>query len=192
MPIQDKEDIARNIDELTEAVNDASLNYDIWWVYNAIGSRERYIDALRKYPLFFQASIDAHFIALLVALYRIFETRRDTINVSGLITMVENAGALPVSERSELDKLHRAAKPLWRKVSIIRSEIFAHRTKGSTPEKSFARAGLSPNEIKNLIDLSKKIVNLLSQAFDRSTFAFNLSAEADTRRLLEALLKTAD
>ncbi len=187
MPNQNKQEIARNIAELMQAVRDASLNYDIWWVCKAKGSRERYIDVIRKYPLFFQASIDAHFVALLVALYRIFETRRDTINVRRLITMVENTGALPASKRSELDELHRAVKPLWRKVSIIRSEVFAHRTRDSTPEKSFARAGLSPNEIKSLIDSSKKIVNLLSQAFDHSTFAFNLSAEEETRRLLEVL-----
>lgn len=187
MPLQDKEEVTRNIAELMQAVRDASLNYDIWWVCKARGSRERYIDAIRKYPVFFQTSIDAHFVALLVALYRIFENRRDTINVRRLITMVANAGALPPSKRSELDELHGAAKPLWKNVSIIRSEVFAHRTKNSTPEKSFARAGLSPNEIKSLIDLSKKIVNLLSQAFDHSTFAFNLSAEGDTRRLLEVL-----
>lgn len=50
MPIQGKEEIAPNIAELMQAVRDASLNYDIWWVCKAKGSRERYIEAIRKYP----------------------------------------------------------------------------------------------------------------------------------------------
>jgi hypothetical protein len=37
----------------------------------------------------------------------------------------------------------------------------------------FSEASISPNEIERLIKLSKELVNKLSYANDRSTFAFN-------------------
>jgi hypothetical protein len=41
-------------------------------------------------------------------------------------------------------------------------------------DAKFSEAGISPDEIERLIEISKQLVNKLSYANDRSTFAFNL------------------
>jgi hypothetical protein len=180
----ENEGVARNLDEVKEAVDDASRNFDIWWVYRAKGSHEQYVDVLNQYPLFFETAIHAHFVALFIALYRVFETRPDTMNVSGVLGLLQRH--LSGQEKHQVDDLIKKAKPLWVKVAIVRSEVFAHRSKTLTVEKSLDKAKLSPNELRELIGLCKKIVNCLSHSFDRSSFAFP-DAEGDTRRLLDVL-----
>jgi hypothetical protein len=181
----ENQEVARNLDEVKQAVDDAALNFDIWWVYKAKGSREQYVDVLNRYPLFFLTSIHAHFVALLIALYRMFETRPDTMNVYGLLRLLQRH--LSDQQKDQVNDLIEKAKPLWVKVAIVRSEVFAHRKRTSTVEESFDKAKLSPDEIQELIGLSKKIVNCISYSFDQSSFAFNLNAERDTRQLLDVL-----
>jgi hypothetical protein len=178
------EEVARNLNELKEAVDVASRNFDIWWVYRAKGSHEEYVDVLNRYPVFFETAIHAHLVAVFIALYRVFETRRDTVNVSGVLALLERH--LSGQERPQMDDLIERAKPLWVKVAMVRSEVFAHRSKTSTVEKSFEEAKLSPNELRKLIELCKKIVNYLSHSFDGSSFAFP-DVEGDARRLLDVL-----
>ena len=79
-------EILQNVKELQNALTVAGLNYEIWWVYKEKESRKRFVDTLNTYPLFFQTSLHAHFVAMIVSLYRLFETRNDTINIPQLIT----------------------------------------------------------------------------------------------------------
>jgi len=187
MDANDRHEVALNVAELAEAVRLASLNFDVWWVYTAKDSRNQYIGAMNKYPTFFRMSIHAHVVAIVIALYRIFETRKDTYNVRRLVALLEENHVIAEPERAKVNQLLREAQPPWRKITIVRSDVFAHRKKGSTVEQSFKKAHLSPNEMRHLIELSKDIVNTLSHAFDRSSFAFNLNAEGDTKRMLDAL-----
>ncbi len=80
------------------------------------------------------------------------------------------------------------AKRLWIKISIVRSEVFAHLSDGKDIEDSFKKADLQYRDFKDLIELSKTIINAISQDYNRSTHAFNLSAEFDTKALLTDLM----
>ena len=73
-------------------------------------------------------------------------------------------------------------------VAILRNEVFAHLS-DSDYKDAFERARLTPNEIEQLIELSKQLVNKLSYANDRSTFVFNLDPATDTYNLLDSLLR---
>jgi len=81
-------EIDRYIEELRDTVRVAWLNYEIWWVYKSTDTRPEYVDTMNRYPLFFQTSIHAHFVALLVALYRLYETRDDTYNIPTLLKLL--------------------------------------------------------------------------------------------------------
>lgn len=73
------------ISDLRQTVNAAQLNFDIWWAYKSSDTRPVYIDVLNRYPQFFQTSLHAHFVALLIALYRLYEKREGTFNVPKLL-----------------------------------------------------------------------------------------------------------
>ena len=89
-----KTQIEQYVKEVQHTCLVAGLNYEIWWTYKEKKSRKRFVDILNKYPLFFQTSLHAHFVAMIVALYRLFETRQDTVNFSGLIKLL-NIGMWP-------------------------------------------------------------------------------------------------
>ncbi len=184
-----KADIPGYIKELQHTVTVAGLNYEIWWVYESHDTRPKYLNTMNGYPLFFQQSIHAHFVALLVALYRLYETRGDTYNIPSLLRILRNQQALDRATLDQLDRMYNKARPLWIKVNILRNKAFGHRSVAHTVEEVFKEAQVTPNELKQLVEATKELLNELSHARDRNVHAFNLSARGDTIRLLDDLGK---
>ena len=56
-------------------------------------------------------------------------------------------------------------------------------------DKAFEKADVTPDELKELVDTTKSLLNELTLKLSDSTHAFNLSATRDTTNLLEALKK---
>lgn len=185
---ESKRQIDKCISELRHAVIVAGLNYDVWWVYKEKGSRERFVDVMNDYVDFFSISIHAHFVALLAALYYIYETRTDTVNVPRLLELLSAEGILSQTDIAETKELYETAKPLWVKVSILRNEQFMHRaSKLSAEDGAFKKANIAPDDFKRLIKLTRELLNKVTHKRDRDTHAFNLNAAQDTVRLLEDL-----
>jgi len=184
-----KNKIERYIKNIRDTILAANQNHDIWWVYKYKDTRSKFLDIMNHYPAFFQTSLHAHFAAMVIQLHRLFETRQDTISFPQLIFLLDGNSKLSNNAKRELDSLLTKAKPIWIKVGIIRSEIFAHANNEATIEKSFKKADIRYGQFKELIDLSKKISNVITQDFDRSTHTFDLSAGSDTVELLTDLMK---
>ena len=177
------------IRELRQAVNWAALNYEIWWVYKSEETRPQYVETMNRYVIFFRTSIHAHFVALLSALYRIYETRKNTYNLPTFLGRLRERELLHRDKLDELDGLYQDAKPLWIKVSILRNEAFGHRSVDLDFDKVFKKAAVTPDELRVLIEKTQSLMNALSRAVDNSIHAFNTGARDDTIRLLEDLGK---
>ena len=175
------------IRELRHTVSVAVLNYDIWWVYKSDRTRPKYIDAMNRYHLFFSTSIHAHFVALIVALYRLYEKRRDTHNIPGLIELVEKEGLIGVTTLTLIRAKYESARPLWKKVAVVRNKAFGHHSAAHTDEEVFREAGVSSNDLKQLLEISKALLNELTQERSDNVHAWNLSGTEDTERLLADL-----
>ena len=181
-------DIDRYISELRHTITVAGLNYEIWWVYKSKDTRPVYVEVMNRYGLFFQTSIHAHFVALLVALYRLYETRDDTFNIPSLLKILKAEARLPDATLDLLEGIYKdEVKPLWIKVNILRNKAFGHRSVAHTVEEVFQEAGVTPNELRDLVEATKKLLNELTHAWDKSVHAFNLGSRDDTLRLLEDL-----
>jgi hypothetical protein len=181
-------DIDRYISEIRHTITVAGLNYEIWWVYRSKDTRPEYVEVMNRYGLFFQTSIHAHFVALLVELYRLYETRADTFNVPSLLKILRAEARLPSETMEALEDIYKnEAKPLWTKVNILRNKAFGHRSVSHTIEEVFQKAGVTPNELRDLVEATKKLLNKLTNAYDNSGYAFNLGSREDTLRLLDDL-----
>jgi hypothetical protein len=55
---------------------------------------------MNRYHLFFSTSIHSHFVALIVALYRLYEKRRDTYNIPRLTDLLEKEGRVSAAAPS--------------------------------------------------------------------------------------------
>lgn len=181
-------DIDRYINELRNTITVAALNYEIWWVYKSKDTRPKYIEVMNRYGLFFQTSIHAHFVALLVALYRLYERRDDTFNIPTFLKMLKAEAQLLDATLEALERIYRDdAKPLWIKVNILRNKAFGHRSVAHTVEEVFREARVTPNELRDLMEVTKKLLNELTHAWDRSVHSFNLGSREDTLKLLDDL-----
>jgi hypothetical protein len=188
MTLKAHEIIDRYIKSIQDTIIAAEHNHDIWWIYKSRDTRPKFIDVMNVYLAFFQTSIHAHFVAMIIALYRLYETRRDTISVPQLLKIFDRDHPLSDNAKNRVAELMQNAKPLWIKIGIVRSEVFAHLTDGTGIEDSFKKADLKYRDFKALIELSKTIINVITQDYNRNTYAFNLSAEFDTKALLTDLL----
>lgn len=179
--------IESHIKNLWDTVITAEHNHEIWWIYKSNDTRPIFIETMNKYLLFFKSSIHAHFVAMIIALYRLYETRSDTINIPRLLQLLEQHHPLSNDSVNCINKLIAQAKPIWIKVGIIRSAVFAHLTNERNVEESFGKADIKYGQFRELIELSKKITNAIGQDYNRNTHIFNLSSEIDTKALLTDL-----
>lgn len=184
-------EIANIIAELNHTVTVAGLNYEIWWVYKGSDTRPKYVDTMNRYPLFFQTSLHAHFVATVMALYRLHETRNDTYNIPKLLRILKNEKSLDKATLDHLGQEYDKVKPLWQKISILRNKSFGHRSAAHSVEDVFEEAQVASNDLKQLVEMTKKILNELSYACNQSRDAFNLCAREDTIRLLDDLQRDA-
>ena len=184
------EKINTYIDDIRHAATVAELNYEIWWTYKE--KRADIVNILDTYEMFFQTSIHAHFVALLVALYRIYEKRIDTINIKELLKLLDKTKSLSPEQKREVENILTEANILWIKISILRNEAFGHRSNKNSVSDAFKKAGITYDEIKNLIDLTKLIINKISHYYQRSTHAFNLGATNSLMELLNDLKELSE
>jgi HEPN superfamily AbiU2-like protein len=177
-------DPGRHLSELQHRVIVAWRNYEVWWIYKGKHTRPKFIEAMNQYSLFFETSIHAHFVALLMALYQMYETRSDTFNISSLLRLLKSNETFDVATLAKLETMHDAAKPVWVKVNILRNNAFGHRSVHYTTEQAFKEAGLTANDLRSLIEHTRDLLNTASYAWDRSDLPFDLSAGEDLTRLL--------
>lgn len=175
------------IKQVADRITFASMNYRIWRIYTEPTDRAKYLGVLRRYNSFFLTSLQSHFAATIITLYGLYETRRNSISLTLLVERVSDTNL-----RVEIQPLLDEANAIWqKKITILRNDAYAHLSDIDF-EAKFSEAGISPNEIERLIEISKELVNKLSYANDRSTFAFNLDPASDTYRLLDRLMKAQD
>ena len=174
--------------ELRNTLVVAGLNYEIWWFYKEKDNRKKFVDTLRIYKPFFEISLHAHFVAMIIAIYKLFETRSDTVNMHQLIGLLkEEEGVIPQRKIQKIESKIKEIKPLWIKVSILRNNLFGHRSNTLDFEEIWNEAEITPNKLKKLIDESKKILNEITSLWGNFGYAFNESATQSTINLLENL-----
>lgn len=181
-------DIDLYINELRHAITAAGLNYEIWSIYKHRSESDE--EVMNKYELFFQTSIHAHFVALLVLLYRLYEKRRqsDTFNIPSLLKILKTEALLSDAKLESLKSFCKSdVQPIWIKVCILRNYVFCHRSTVKTVEEAFRKADMTATELGDLIETTKKFLNKLTRAYNKSSHSFTTGASEDIQQLLDDL-----
>lgn len=175
------------LDELKGAISNASDCYGVWWVLIDSDTRPKYNDVLNKYPSFFLANTHAQFVAYVVALYRLQETRKDTINFNSLLTLIEAEGGISKEALEEIRSRVDALHPIWVKISILRNEVYAHKSSENKYDESFKKADVTPNQIRDLIESFKALLNHIALQTESIEYVFSINSREDSISLLEDL-----
>jgi hypothetical protein len=96
--------------------------------------------------------------------------------------MLSNAAA-------EVDALLCEAKPLASKVTILRNNLFAHRSAFVPYALAFEMAHVTADQLSNLTEIALKIANKLLLVRGLPDQSFNPGPHEHAEALLQALLK---
>ncbi len=180
--------IKQYVTELQNVLIFAGLIYDVWWIFNNRESRKKLIEPLTLYyPNFIITSSNAYLVALIVASYRVFETRHDTFNMPNLIKLIKKEEIVRPDNILRFEGKLKNIKQIWIKISILRNEMFAHKSNSLATKAIWRKAGLTPDALKCFIEDSKILLNEITEARFNSGHIFGQSASEDTKSLLEDL-----
>jgi hypothetical protein len=136
---------------------------------------------------FFTFTIEAHFVAFVVHMAALFE-RKDTINLRHLADEMK-AKNMPSEAAAEVDALFLEAKPLARKVAMLRNNVFAHRSAFHSYAEVFKMANVTEDQLLRLTEIALNIVNQLLRAAKLSDQFFNPGAREQAEALIKTLLR---
>ncbi len=185
-----KRKFERDLARVKDSIIAASEHYNIWYIYKNKDYRPKYVNVMNRYLGFFRASISAHFTAILLNLSKSLDrnTNKRT-NIYSLLQLVEKHNLIQPSELREIKSKLNKIRDLFGKVQILRNNYFAHLGAKLDSKESFKHAGISPNDLKKLIDLSIEILRSIYYAYDRGDFVFDYGSKEDAYSLLNDLLK---
>ena len=128
---------------------------------------------------FFVFTIHAHFVAFVVHMDALFKNSSETINLQSLAKEVN----------VDIDALLKEAKPLTRAVTILRNNLFAHRSASVSYTSAFEMAHVTAGQLRDLTEIALKIANQLLLARGLPDRSFNPGPNEHVEALLRALLR---
>lgn len=186
--VLEKREFLKNLDELFNMAFEAHSNYEIWWIYVNEIDRAKYLHVLIRYKEFFETMGNANITTIVIALYKLFDKHPKTLNINKIIEDAEKHKFIDSASKTTLNGLINKAKPLWKKITILRSNLYAHRREMLTVKQIYKIAQITPNEIKELMELGLQILNFMRLKMGmKSERKFEDFTSRDTHRVLEAL-----
>jgi len=142
---------------------------------------------MERHTDYFSAAMRAHHVATIVGLYSMYEKKGATVNIPNLLDAINKLPQVPKPVRDELAKWSAAATKTAKKISLIRNNVFGHKSKTLTTDATYKKAGLTADELKHIIDQTRELLNFASAHIDSSGYHSTWNGTASTVRLLEAL-----
>lgn len=173
--------------EVADVVSLASDSFDVWWDLQAACNYDGYRSVLEEYQHFFQATIRAHLVTLIVCSYAIFDKRKGTQTIRSLLNRLER-DASSAAVTSELQQKIDELQDIWLKIKLVRHNVFAHRSETYQAESAFRAANLTPDEIRGFILQSRQIVaTIANEAGMPSIFEQEISPTPHTQEMMRTL-----
>lgn len=174
--------------DLVESAIEARAHYQVWWAL-ANQARPRLVARMNLFPDFFAASQRAHFDSMILHLAHLFDKRRD---VSSIQTYLRVARAsFPVTDVSAVRSRFVPLAKVQAAVAEIRHNLVAHKNVGLTERQVFTQAGVTPNQVRDLILEAAAVVDDFRRrrGWTNGVFTSDRFSQA-TLGVLESMRKT--
>jgi AbiU2 len=185
LPIDDR------IERAAQLVLRARIYFDVWFYFEGRDTRAGIMETMQEYSEFFRFAPHAHFVAFIVSIAALFDKRRDTITLPGLVREMGKANLLPAQTKSDVTALIAQAGPLVSKITILRHNAFAHRSATLSYDEAFKAAAVTAFQMRELTEIALKIANCLTQARGRGEHFFNELVRNDAEAMMKALSSLA-
>lgn len=151
--------------EISQIIYAASQNFSVWWALKNKDTRHMHIQTMDKYTQYFLTAINAHFVSTIVPIYCLYESKHDTFNLIKLIEAARTEAKLDTEASKRTDELLAKAVVIWKKIGILRNRAFGHRSKADTISELFQKAQVTADEIRDILDMSRRLLNIVAQAY---------------------------
>ena len=151
----------QRLERIGQHILRARLFLDLWFYFEGPDTRPKIFKIMEEFNEFFRFTPHAYFLAYVIYIAGAFDKRRGTISLWFLVPEVKKEGGINSQSAATIDALLAEAKALADRVGILRHEAFAHRSESVTYDDVFKKAGITPNQLRDLTDIALKIVNSL-------------------------------
>lgn len=172
------------LEELSQEVLRARATYEAWWTLKSKKIRPKFVRTMNLYSEYFRVAIHSHFVAMLMVLFRMYDSDAKALSLPCLIRSLKCERSLPKDRQLKFERAIKGAEPTMKKTRLLRDKVFAHHDRPYTYERAFREANLSANEVRRLIERSLRIVNLLRKDKGMKIYIFQKSTEHDLLALL--------
>ena len=176
----------QKLDILIQLVLRARTFFDLWWIYEGAPTRPKYLSAMNCYSEFFRFDSHAQQVAYTIYLCQIFEEHPKTLNIMNVVKEAKNR-KLSTSYIAMAEKALQEGLPIWKKLVIVRSNLFAHRSASLSYKKAFEMASITPDEIRHLAELGLDAINSLRIAIGQRDYEFSTLPGEDLKGLLDEI-----
>ena len=176
---------------LIEEAIKARAHFQIWW---ALRSRAlpRYYDVMNDlvHVDYFHAANSGHYTLFFLSLAKLFD--RDS-RVAGIREFKRSLRAEGRASASlAIARALKPHEPIVRRVMAIRNRTVVHNEHGISRQKVYSINGVTPNEIRELIDATCSAINEAACGLGLGNSIFDSDrAEEATLRMLETLERGA-
>jgi len=165
----------------------ANAHFQIWWALRNL-ALPKYLNAMNDldYVDFFHASNSGHYKLIFISLSKIYDIDSRTAGIRKLKVELRKAGNVKMAEyvKNELDPY----TSLVIKLSNIRNQTISHNQISLGRKEAYNRNGVTPDEIKELIDKTCAVINEVARNIGvNNTIGDSDRFESATLKLLEAL-----
>jgi len=178
------------VDRVGQHIVRARLFFDLWFYFEAERTRAKILDTMEEYNAFFRYTPHAYLATYVIYIAGVFETgRSDTINLESLVREAKLDGRLSSKYASSAELILQEAKPIAKKVAILRHNAFAHRSAKTSYDDAFVRADVTPDQLRDLTDLALRVGNMLLSAAELQEQYFTSLPKAAAEKMMRALAR---
>jgi hypothetical protein len=178
--------LEEKLDILVQLILRARTFFDFWWISEGVPTRSKYLNAMDCYSEFFRFDSHAHQIAYTIYFCQIFQDKKKTLNIKNVLNEAKTKG-LSAIHIEVAEKAFKEGLPIWKKLQIIRNNLFAHRNSLLSYSEAFKKASLTPNEIRRLSELCLEAINSLRKALSQKEYEFSSLPRKDFEKLLNKI-----
>jgi AbiU2 len=157
------------------------------WDLQDACNRDGYESVLEEYQHFFQATIRAHLVTLIVRSYTLYDKIKGTRTMRSLLDRLQRETS-STAVTSELQHKIDELQDTWLKIKLVQHNVFARRSETCQADSTFRAANLTPDEIRRFILQSRQIVaTIANEAGMPSIFEEEISPTPHTQAVMQTL-----
>ena len=164
------------IDLLAKRINSAQAAYEVWFTLASEEKAYREFAAELKnylYSSFFISVTNAHFSLMIVEIACLFDRNKRALSFSRLQESLEEDGRSDLAKRIDFEL--SSFENLVRNIKGIRNKIVAHHDLSMTEQEVFNQFGVTPNEIRDLLNTVNELTKSIYKEIVSSETAYPLA-----------------